>query len=72
MAKTVAQMTADELREMIEASVERKLVELLSDPDMSLKLRKPVRDRLLRQKEAVASGKRGEPLDKVATRLRLG
>jgi predicted RNase H-like HicB family nuclease len=33
MADTVAQMTKEELREMIEASVEQKLLEILGDPD---------------------------------------
>jgi hypothetical protein len=36
MTATVAQMTKGELREMIEASVERKLLELLGDPDEGL------------------------------------
>lgn len=30
---TVAEMTTNELREMIEAIIEKKLVELLGDPD---------------------------------------
>lgn len=33
MTTTVAQMSKDELREMIEAPVERRLLELLGDPD---------------------------------------
>jgi hypothetical protein len=36
MTATVAQMTKGELREMIEAPVERKLLELLGDPDEGL------------------------------------
>jgi hypothetical protein len=52
MTATVAQMTKGELREMIEASVERKLLELLGDPDEGLPIRKAVRDRLLRQQQA--------------------
>ena len=72
MAKTVARMTPDELRELIEVSVECKLRELLGDPDLDLPLRKPVRRQLLRQRKAVAAGERGQPLDAVARRLRLG
>ncbi len=68
MAK-VAQMTKDELREMIEITVEQKLLELLGDPDEGLPIRKAVRDRLLRQKQAVASGERGEPFEDVIRRL---
>jgi hypothetical protein len=68
---TVAQMTRDELREMIETTVEQKLLELLGDPDESLPIRKAVRDRLLRQKQAVASGERGERFEDVIRRLGL-
>jgi hypothetical protein len=71
MATTVGQMTPDELREMIGALIEQKLLELLGDPDEGLEIRKAVRDRLLRQKKAVAGGERGEPLDEVTRRLGL-
>ncbi|MCI0440390.1 MAG: hypothetical protein L0177_14845 [Chloroflexi bacterium] len=69
MVNTVAQMTKDELRELIEAVIEQKLLELLGDPDEELAIRKSLRDRLLRQKEAVAAGERGEPLEDVVQRL---
>jgi len=62
-------MTKDELGEMIETIVEQKLVELLGDPDEGLPLRKVMRNRLLRQKEAVAAGERGEPFEDVVRRL---
>jgi hypothetical protein len=65
MTATVAQMTTGELREMIEASVERKLPELLGDPDEGSPIRKTVRDRLMRQQQAVSAGERGEPLEDV-------
>jgi hypothetical protein len=68
---TVVQMTKDELREMIETIVEQKLLELLGDPDEGLPIRKAIRDRLLRQKEAVTSGERGEPFEEVIQRLGL-
>ncbi len=68
---TVAQMTKDELREMIETTVEQKLLELLGDPDEGLPVRKAVRDRLLRQKQAVAGGERGEQFEDVVRRLGL-
>ena len=71
MTATVAQMTTGEVREMIEASVERKLLELLGDLDEGLPIRKAVRDRLLRQQQAVAAGERGEPLEDVVRRLGL-
>jgi hypothetical protein len=69
MASTVAQMTKEELREMIETSIEQKLLEILGDPDEGLEIRESVRDRLLRQREAVAAGERGQPLDDVVTRF---
>ena len=71
MATTVGEMTKDELREMIETLMEQKLIELLGDPDGGLQLRNSVRQRLMRQKKAVAAGERGEALDQVARRLGL-
>ena len=68
---TVAQMTKDELREMIETIVEQKLLELVGDPDEGLPIREAIRDRLLRQKEAVANGERGDPFEEVVQRLGL-
>jgi hypothetical protein len=71
MAKIVAEMTAEELREVVGSAVEKKIVELLGDPDAGLEIRENVRKRLLRQKRAVAKGDRGEPLEKVVRRLKL-
>jgi hypothetical protein len=71
MATTVAQMSKDELREMIEVAVEQKLLELLGDPDEGLDIRESVRERLLRQKKAVAAGERGKPFEDVVRRLGL-
>lgn len=66
---TVAQMTKDELRDMIETTVEQKLLELLGDPDEGLPIRKSVHERLLRQKRAVTEGERGEASEHVVRRL---
>jgi hypothetical protein len=71
MATTVTDMTKSELREMIETIIEQKLLELLGDPDEGVPIRKSVRDRLLRQKQGVVGGQRGEPLEDVARRLGL-
>ncbi|OFV94620.1 MAG: hypothetical protein A3H28_00475 [Acidobacteria bacterium RIFCSPLOWO2_02_FULL_61_28] len=70
MARTVAEMTGEELRELVGAAVEQKLVELLGDPDAGFVLRENVRKRLLRQKRAVAKGERGELLDTAIRRLK--
>ena len=56
MAKILAEMTADELRQLVGLAVEEKLVELLGDPDKGLVLRETSRKRLLRQKRVVAKG----------------
>ena len=71
MTKTVAEMTGEELRDLVGAAVEQKIVELLGDPDAGLVLREDVRKRLLRQRQAVAKGERGEPLENVIRRLKL-
>jgi hypothetical protein len=71
MGKTVADMTATELRQMVGSVVEEKLIQLLGDPDDGLVLRENVRRRLLRQKREVSSGERGESLEAVARRLKL-
>lgn len=62
---TVAEMSEDELREMIETLIEQKLVEILGDPDEGLEIREVVRDRLLRQKKAIIAGERGQPFEEV-------
>jgi len=71
MSRIVAEMTGEELRELVGAAVEQKIVELLGDPDAGLVLRENVRKRLLRQRQAVAKGERGQPLETVIRRLRL-
>ncbi len=71
MAKTVAQMTAEELKELVALAVEQKLVELLGDPDEGSEIRQTLRKRLLRQKGAVVKGERGELLEDVVRRLKL-
>jgi len=71
MSITVAQMSKHEFKQMLEMTVEQKLLELLGDPDEGLELRKSVRARLIRQKKAVAAGERGEPFEDVVRRLGL-
>jgi hypothetical protein len=62
MAVTVVKMTKHELKEMIESTVEKKLLKLLGDPDQGLVLRRAIKDRLLRQRKTVTAGERGESL----------
>lgn len=69
MASTVARMTQDELRALIEESVELKLMELLRDPDWGLELKKETRERLRRSFVAEQRGERGIPAHDLAKRL---
>jgi len=69
MAANVGQLSTDELKEIIGSVVEQKLKEILGDQDEGLEIRADVRDRLLRQKKAVAADERGEELEDVAKRL---
>ena len=71
MAATVAKMTKHELKEIIESTVERKLLQLLGDPDEGVALKKALKDRLLRQRRAVVAGERGESLTSIVKRLGL-
>ena len=71
MAKTIANMTSEELRELVGSVVEEKLVQVLGDPDAGLVLRENVRKRLMQQKRAVAKGERGESLDAVMRKFKL-
>ncbi len=70
MANTISGMTPSEFRELVEVivenAVERKLVELLGDPDDGLQVRKSVQERLLRQQRDVKAGQRGRSLGDVA------
>lgn len=71
MVLRVSEMTADELKDLIGETVEEKLIELFGDPDEGLVLTKTLKNRLLRQKESVAKGERGELFDNVLGRLGL-
>jgi hypothetical protein len=71
MNKTVAEMTTEELKEMLGELIEAKLTEVLGDPDEGLELREALRERLEAQQSAVARGERGEAFDDVARRLGL-
>jgi hypothetical protein len=72
---TLAQMTQEEFKEMletvVETTVERKLLEILGDPDEGLEIRREVQDRLLRQRQEVAGGQQGRLLEDVVRDLGL-
>ena len=71
MALRVSEMTADELKNLIGETVEEKLIELFGDPDEGLAMTKTLKSRLMKQKESVAKGERGELFDDVLERLGL-
>ena len=66
--KTLARMTVEEFREVVEEAVERKLTEMLSDPDKGRTLRATVERRLRRSLQARRRGERGIPAGEVAKR----
>ncbi|MGC9335193.1 MAG: hypothetical protein ACP5JJ_13655 [Anaerolineae bacterium] len=72
---TIVQMTQDEFKEMLEGvveeTVERKLLEILGDPDEGLEIRSEVRERLLRQRQEVMDGEQGRPFEDVVRELGL-
>jgi hypothetical protein len=60
MTTLVAEMTKEELVQVIETVIEQKLLDLFDDLDAGLELKLGVRGRLLRQQEMVAQGERGQ------------
>ena len=71
MSTTVAEMTKDELSDLIETLIEKKLLEIVGEPDEGFEIRESIRQRLLRQKKAVAAGERGENFDDFVEKLEL-
>ena len=68
---TVAQMTQEELKSMLSDLIDQKLTEILGDPDEGLVMRKAFRDRLIRQRKAVAKGEREKSSDEVKKQLTI-
>jgi len=66
--KTLVRMTVEEFREVVEEAVERKLTEMLSDPDKGRTLRATVERRLRRSLQACRRGERGIRAGDVAKR----
>jgi len=69
MPKTVAQMTTDELRALLEELIEQKLVALLADPDVGLELRPEFEQRLRELDKRVQKGERGRDFNEVMAEL---
>lgn len=71
MGNTVAELSVDEFRQVIEETFEQKLLELFGDPDEGLELREEVKSRLRRSLKAERDGVRGIPAKDVAAELGL-
>lgn len=75
MTGTVAQMSQEELRLMIESVVKRtiqqELRSLLKDPDSDSEIRDDIMNLLTRQAELTAKGERGRSFDDVMSELGL-
>ena len=71
MNTKVSQLTVDELREVIGAVVEEKLMILFKDSKDNLELTSELQERLLRQTKEIENGERGEALEDVVARLQL-
>ena len=71
MATKVAQMTTEELRELVGVVVEQKLVALFGERDDGQEVAEALHKRLLRQRRAAAKGESGELFDDVAAHLEL-
>ncbi len=69
MATTLAEMTPEEFRSLLETTVEQKLREVLGLEDEDGPLDESLRERLIAQRETVAAGERGLSLDEVAAAL---
>jgi hypothetical protein len=71
MSTTVAELTVDQLRQIIQEAVEQKISEMLGDPDEGLELREEIKARLRRSLGAERSGAKGIPAQEVAAQLGL-
>ena len=57
--KPLSRMTAEELKEIVEDAVEKKLYEIIQDPDTGLKLKPRVQKRLKATVKAERKGDKG-------------
>ena len=69
--KSLSRLTAEDLKQIVEDAVEKKLFEFVQDPDFGLKLRPEVRKRLQRTLVAERSTKKRIPASQVAKKLGL-
>ena len=67
----IAELTVEELRALIDETVEAKLEEMMGDPDFGLELRDEVKETLRTSLAAAERGEKRLSMDEVAGRLGL-
>jgi hypothetical protein len=67
----VADLTVDELKNLIKEVVTQTILELLGDPDEGLELRDEIKERLRRSLAATQAGGETRPVQVVAAKLGL-
>ena len=68
---SVADLTVEELRELIRETVSQTIADMFSDPDRGVELRQDVQERLERSLAAVEADGETAPAHQVAARLGL-
>ena len=71
MSVKVAELTVDELTQLVQEAVEQKLIEMLGGPDEGLELREDIRARLRSSLEAEQGGVKPSSAQDVAAQLDL-
>jgi hypothetical protein len=75
MSNVTSQSIPADVREaielMVEETVDRRLQEILGDPDQGLVVREELLQRLKEQQKRVATGERGRPMEEVIKELGL-
>jgi hypothetical protein len=69
MSTTVAELTVDELKYIIQEAMEQKLSEMFGDPDEGLELRPEIEQRLRRSLAYVAAGGKTFSLEEITARV---
>jgi hypothetical protein len=71
MTMKVKELTVEQLKALIEETVEEKLQEILGDPDEGLELREEVIQKLKTSLSAMKRGEKGIPIGQVAKEIGL-
>ena len=67
----IKELSVEQLKALIQETVEEKLQEILGDPDQGLKLREDVKERLMYSLSAMEHGEKGIPIGQMAKELGL-